>query len=125
ARFAGFSATLFRGVFSYRFYMGPMSAFGPKRTSQRGREHVDETRMTQSGHEASLFVAMHAHPMHRRLGQRRDSLTLTPLAPFEFWSGSFGIGKNATLTKSYFRTVAESERDADTLRSSPRSLART
>src|SRR5262249_50336356 len=46
ARFAGFSAPLFRGVFSYSFYMGPMSAFGAKRTSQRGREHVDETQLT-------------------------------------------------------------------------------
>jgi len=49
ARFAGFLATLFRGVFSYSFYMGLMSAFGAKRTSQGGREHVDKTRMTQSG----------------------------------------------------------------------------
>src|SRR5262249_50454534 len=49
-RFAGFSATQFRGVFSYGFYMALMSAFGAKRTSQRGREHVDETRMTQLRH---------------------------------------------------------------------------
>src|SRR5262249_31829007 len=41
ARFAGFSVTLFRGVFSYSFYMALMFAFGAKRTSQRGREHVD------------------------------------------------------------------------------------
>src|SRR6516225_6603325 len=36
ARFAGFSATLFQGVFPYSFYMGLMSAFGAKRTSQGG-----------------------------------------------------------------------------------------
>ena len=59
ARFAGFSATLFRGGLFVQFYMGPMSAFGAKRTSQRGREHVDETRMTQSGHERVAFAATH------------------------------------------------------------------
>ena len=39
-----------------------MSAFGGKADISDRRWSIDPTRMTQSGHEAPLFVAMHANP---------------------------------------------------------------